>query len=134
MKVTKVLIVEDSTATAKTIKKSLIDLKYEVVDICTSGEYAIRSALIYNPDIILMDIQLDGEMNGLETATKITNIMNIPVIYLTALSDKEMLEQAKLSEGYSFLVKPFEEAELYFNIEMTLYKHKMKKYYKKRKS
>lgn len=126
MKVTKVLIVEDSTATAKTIKKSLINLKYEVVDICASGEYAIRSALIYNPDIILMDIQLDGEMNGLETATKITNIMNIPVIYLTALSDKEMLEQAKLSEGYSFLVKPFEEAELYFNIEMTLYKHKMK--------
>ncbi|MCY6369913.1 diguanylate cyclase [Clostridium ganghwense] len=126
MKVTKVLIVEDSKVTAKTIKKSLIDLKYEVVDICAAGEEAIRSALIYNPDIILMDIQLEGEMNGLETATKITNILNIPVIYLTALSDKQMLEQAKLSEGYSFLVKPFEEAELYFNIEMTLYKHEMK--------
>ncbi|MCY6482869.1 diguanylate cyclase [Clostridium aestuarii] len=122
----KVLIVEDSTATAKTIKKSLLNFKYEIADICSTGQSAIRSALIYNPDIILMDIQLEGEMNGLEAATKITNILNIPVIYLTALSDKDMLEEAKLSKGYSFLIKPFKEAELYFNIEMTLYKHKMK--------
>jgi diguanylate cyclase (GGDEF)-like protein/PAS domain S-box-containing protein len=126
MKGTKVLIVEDSKVTAKTIKNSLIKLEYEVSDICSKGEEAIRAALIHNPDIILMDIQLEGDMNGIETATKITNILNIPVIYLTALSDKTMLEKTKLSEGYSFLVKPFEETELFFNIEMALYKHEMK--------
>ncbi|MCB2291647.1 diguanylate cyclase [Clostridium sp. CS001] len=126
MKGTKVLIVEDSKVTAKTIQNSLIKLEYEVSDICSKGEEAIRSALIHNPDIILMDIELDGDMNGIETATKITNVLNIPVIYLTALADKTMLEKAKLSEGYSFLIKPFEETELFFNIEMALYKHEMK--------
>ena len=126
MKGTKVLIVEDSKVTAKTIQNSLIKLEYEVSDICSKGEEAIRAALIHNPDIILMDIQLEGDMNGIETATKITNILNIPVIYLTALSDKTMLEKTKLSEGYSFLIKPFEETELFFNIEMALYKHEMK--------
>ncbi len=126
MKGTKILIVEDSKVTAKTIQNSLIKLGYEVSDICSKGEEAIRASLIHNPDIILMDIELEGDMNGIETATKITNILNIPVIYLTALSDKNMLEKTKLSEGYSFLVKPFEETELFFNIEMALYKHEMK--------
>jgi diguanylate cyclase (GGDEF)-like protein/PAS domain S-box-containing protein len=126
MKGTKVLIVEDSKVTAKTIQNSLIKLGYEVSDICSNGEEAIRAALIYNPDIILMDIELEGDMNGIETATKMTNILNIPIIYLTALSDKAMLEETKLSEGYSFLIKPFEETELFFNIEMTLYRHEMK--------
>lgn len=126
MKGTKILIVEDSKVTAKTIQNSLIKLEYEVSGICSKGEEAIRAALIHNPDIILMDIQLEGDMNGIETATKITNILNIPVIYLTALSDKTMLEKTKLSEGYSFLIKPFQETELFFNIEMALYKHEMK--------
>lgn len=126
MKGTKVLIVEDSKVTARTIQNSLIKLEYVVSDICSNGEEAIRASLIHNPDLILMDIELEGDMNGIETATKITNILNIPVIYLTALSDKTMLEETKLSEGYSFLVKPFEETELFFNIEMALYKHEMK--------
>lgn len=122
----KVLIVEDSMTTAKAIKKSLLNLEYEVVGTAASGEEAIKQALLYKPNIILMDIILEGEMNGIETATKITNILNTPIIYLTGISDKNMLEEAKISEGYSFLVKPFQENELYFNIEMTLYKHKMK--------
>lgn len=126
MKGSKILIVEDSKLTAKTIQNSLIKLGYIVSDICSKGEEAIRSALIHNPEIILMDIELEGDMNGIETATKITNILNIPIIYLTAFSDKTMLEKTKLSEGYSYLVKPFEETELFFNIEMTLSKHEMK--------
>ncbi|MGK0465198.1 diguanylate cyclase domain-containing protein [Clostridium sp.] len=126
MKGTKVLIVEDSKVTAKTIRNGLIKLEYEVSGICSKGEEAIRASLIHNPDVILMDIELEGDMNGIETATKITNILNIPVIYLTALADKTMLEKTNLREGYSFLVKPFEETELLFNIEMALYKHEMK--------
>jgi diguanylate cyclase (GGDEF)-like protein/PAS domain S-box-containing protein len=133
MKETKVLIVEDSLVTAKTIKKSLKNLKYEVAGIATSGEDAIRQSLLHKPNIILMDILLDGDMNGIEAATKITNILDIPIIYLTAVSDKKMLKDTKISEGYSFLVKPFQENELYFNIEMALYKHKMKNKLKEEK-
>lgn len=123
----RILIVEDCQITAKTLKKSLLSLGYEVMDMVTSGEDAISSCFLHEPDLILMDIEIDGEMNGIETAGKIRLSFDIPIIYLTGLSDEETLRQAKVSGGFAYLVKPFRKRDLYANIEMITYAHKMKK-------
>ena len=126
MKKIRILIVEDCLITAKTIKKSLLSLGYEVTDTVTSGKAAITSCFLNEPDLILMDIEIDGDMNGIETAGKIRLSFDIPIIYLTALSDEETLRQAKVSGGFAYLIKPFRKRDLHANIEMISYAHKMK--------
>ena len=123
----KILIVEDCIITAKTIKKSLLTLGYEVMDIVKSGEEAISLCFANKPDLILMDIELDGELNGIETANIIRLSFDIPTIYLTSLSDEETLKQAKISGGFAYLIKPFRTEDLYANIEIITYAHEMKK-------
>jgi len=121
----KILVVEDEGIIAKNIKNKLKSFGYTVPAIATTGEEAIRMAEITFPDLILMDVMLKGEMNGVEAAQHIQKRFSIPIIYLTAYSDDEILEKAKKTQPYGYIVKPFTSNDLHSNIEMALYKHKI---------
>jgi PAS domain S-box-containing protein len=123
----RILIVEDEIITAKDIKECLQDNGYGVLSIVSSGKEAIKKVEEENPDLVLMDIMLKGEMDGIETARQIRLHSNIPVVYLTAYSDKNILERAKITEPFGYVLKPFNERELHINIEIALYKHKMER-------
>ena len=119
----RILVVEDEAIVAVGIKQKLEELGHQVVDIVFTGENAVETALKMEPDLILMDIVLKGNMDGIEAAAKIRNQLDIPVIYLTAYSDEEVLERARMTEPYGYIIKPFKKSELNANIEMALYKH-----------
>lgn len=121
----KILVVEDEYIIAEDIRKSLINLGYSVPFIVSSGEEAIEKAKEYDPDLVLMDIMLDGEMDGIKAAEMIRSSSNIPIIFLTAFSDEKILERAKITEPYGYIIKPFKERELRINIEIALYKCEM---------
>jgi CheY-like chemotaxis protein len=122
-----ILVVEDSKLASEMIQKSLIKLGYDVSTAVSSGEEAIKMVEIKKPDLVLMDIVLEGEMDGIETATKIRSLFNVPVIYLTVHSEEKFLEVAKTTEPFGYMIKPFKEKELHATIEMALYKNKMEK-------
>ncbi len=124
---TKILIVEDEAITAIDIKNTLESMDFEVVSIAFEGKEAIQKAEELKPDLILMDIVLKGEIDGIETASKIMNFLDIPIIYLTAFSDKKTLKRAKLTEPYGFLTKPFSHEGIINTIETALYKHELDK-------
>ncbi len=124
---TRILVVEDEVIVAEDIRRSLETQGYAVPSTAVSGEEAIREALENNPDLALMDIFLLGEMDGIETARKIRSLVDIPVIYLTAYSDKIILERARLTEPFGYILKPFKERELVIAIENALFKHKIEK-------
>lgn len=119
----KILIVEDETIIAMELSHRLKRGGYDVVAAVTSGEEAIKNAAELAPDLILMDIHINGSLDGVETAEIINSTQDIPIIYLTAFSDDKTLERAKLTEPYGFLIKPFEERVLETTIEVALYKH-----------
>jgi signal transduction histidine kinase/response regulator RpfG family c-di-GMP phosphodiesterase len=121
----RMLVVEDESVIAQDIKNSLLNMGYEVMNVVASGEEAVGQAEQKKPDLVLMDIVLQGKMDGIEAAGRIRSSVNIPVIYLTAYADENILEGAKLTEPFGYMIKPFEEKELYFTIEMALYKHAM---------
>jgi len=123
----KILVVEDENIVAKEIQKSLIDLGYRISGLVSSGDEAIRSAEKMRPDVVLMDIKLKGEQDGIETAEEIKNRFDIPVIYLTAYADEDTLHRAKITEPHGYILKPFKSRELNAIIEMTLYKHQAEK-------
>jgi len=120
-----ILIVEDERLVAEDIKATLEDLGYEVVGITDRGKEAIEKVGEKEPDLVIMDIVLKGDMDGVEAADKIKSKFDIPVIYLTAYADDEKLKRAKITEPHGYIVKPFRERELHSTIEMALYKHKM---------
>ncbi len=118
----KILVVEDAIMVALHIRKSLESAGYEVMSCLKSGEEAVLYTAQHIPDLILMDIMLDGEMDGIEAATQISNKINIPIIYLTALTDKATIDRAKVTAPYGYIMKPFNEKELHTTIEMALHK------------
>ncbi|MBU7029720.1 MAG: PAS domain S-box protein [Theionarchaea archaeon] len=122
-----ILVVEDERIVAEDIQKSLQNLGYTILAVVSSGEKAIQKARGENPDLVLMDIVLKGEMDGIEAAERIYSQFNIPVVYLTAYADEKKLQRAKVTEPYGYLLKPFEERGLHTTIEMALYKHRMEK-------
>lgn len=121
---TNVLVVEDESIVSKDIQNSLKKLGYTVVGAANTGETAVKLALEHMPDIILMDIMLKGEMNGIEVAETIRKEANIPVIFLTAYADESTLDKAKVTQPYGYIIKPFKEIDIHTSIEMALYKHK----------
>ncbi len=123
----RVLIVEDELIVAKNLQERLQRLGYEVADVASTGQEAISRAEENTPDIILMDIKLQGEMDGIETAGKINEKLGIPVIYLTAYADDSTLVRAKHTNPYGYLLKPIEGRELRSAIETTLMKHAFEK-------
>jgi diguanylate cyclase (GGDEF)-like protein/PAS domain S-box-containing protein len=120
-----ILVVEDERIVAGDIRDSLNRMGYEVPAVVTSGEEAIRKAAKLHPDLVVMDIILDGDMDGIEAAERILNRFNIPVIFLTANSEDNTLQRAKLTGPFGYALKPFEEKELHTTIEVALYKHKL---------
>lgn len=122
-----ILVVEDEVITAMDIQRRLKNLGYGVPVIVCSGEEAIEKVKENKPDLVLMDINLFGGMDGIEAASKIHSFSDIPVIYLTAYSDDETLQRAKITEPYSYMVKPFKDRELQLNLEIAFYKNKMEK-------
>jgi signal transduction histidine kinase len=125
MSKTKILVVEDELITAKGIRSALKSLGYDVLDIVSSGEEAIQKASEIHPDLILMDIKLDGDMDGIEAARQIKDRFSIPVVYLTAHADDATLARAMITEPYGYILKPFEDRDLHIGIEIALYKHQM---------
>jgi len=120
-----ILIVEDETITAMDLQKTLRNFGYDVPSIVSSGEAAIQEARQNKPDLVLMDITLKGEMDGIEAAERIYSRFNIPVVYLTAHADDEILRRAKITEPFGYIVKPFEDRNLKTSIEIALYKAKI---------
>jgi signal transduction histidine kinase/CheY-like chemotaxis protein len=122
---TQILIVEDEWLIAEITQKTLERLGYEVVSVAVSGEEAIRKAEECKPDLVLMDIVLEGDMDGIEAAGQIHSRFGIPIIFQTAYSDEKILERAKEIEPFGYLIKPVQERELYASIKMALYKHEV---------
>ncbi|CAD7769903.1 MAG: Adaptive-response sensory-kinase SasA [Candidatus Methanoperedenaceae archaeon GB50] len=112
---------------AEDIKSSLEALGYKVCSIVATGEDAVKQARRYKPDLVLMDIILRGKINGIEAANQITSLYHIPVVYLTAYADKNTLQQAKVTQPYGYIIKPFTDRELYSNVEIALYKSRMER-------
>ncbi len=119
-----ILIVEDEAIIAADLTATLQRLGYEVCATTGFGEEAIDLALNKRPDLVLMDIRLAGAMDGVEAAGIIRRELDLPVVFLTAHSDRATLERAKLSDPFGYILKPFEELGLETHIEMALYKHR----------
>jgi PAS domain S-box-containing protein len=124
---TRILIVEDESIVAKDIKTRLRKLGYTIPAVVPSGEKAVEEAGRTTPDLILMDIVLKGEIDGIEAAERIRTEFGIPVVYLTAHADEDTLQRAKVTEPYGYILKPFKDRELRTTIEMALHKHQMEK-------
>lgn len=124
---TRILVVEDESVVAKDIQWSLKGLGYEICGWASSGEEAIQKAKDLRPDLVLMDIVLKGDMDGVQASEHIRKSFNIPVIYLTAYADDHTLQRAKVTEPFGYILKPFEERELHTTVEVALYRHKTEK-------
>jgi EAL domain-containing protein (putative c-di-GMP-specific phosphodiesterase class I)/CheY-like chemotaxis protein len=122
-----ILIVEDELIAAENIARNLRKQGYEVVAIVDSGEAAILTAAKTNPDLVLMDIMLQGEIDGVVATEKIATHLQIPVIYMTAYADDATLERAKETNPYGYLTKPFKPQDLRTTIEIALQRHKTDK-------
>jgi PAS domain S-box-containing protein len=120
-----ILVVEDESIVALDIAQQLKSLGYGVSGIASSGSDAIRQTTNTSPDLILMDIRIKGDKDGIETAQEIRDIFNIPVIFLTAYADHDTLQRAKLTAPFGYILKPFTPNSLQSIIEIALHKHKM---------
>ena len=125
--IAKILVVEDERIVGEDIKNRLQKLGYSVPSIVRSGEEAIDKVKSLNPDLVLMDIVLDGEIDGVEAAAQIKSLYDLPVVYLTAYADYSTLERAKITEPYGYIIKPFDDRDLHITIDIGLHKHKMEK-------
>lgn len=116
----KIIIVEDEIIIALDLKLRLENLGYVVLNIAFNGEDAIKLTGETNPDLVLMDIQLNGEMDGITVANQIRNLHNVPFIYLTGSHDNSLLERAKQTDPIGFISKPFDETEIKSLIERAI--------------
>jgi len=118
-----ILIIEDEGVVAHDIARRVRKLGYDVAEIKSSSEQALNYLAIHTPDLILCDIMIDGPFDGIEVAEKVFHSKKIPLIFLTALSDRSTLERAKKVLPYGYIVKPFDNHDLLTAIELALYKH-----------
>ena len=123
----RILVVEYEAITAKDIQDGLIGLGYDALAIAASGEGAIKKAEEIKPDLVLMDIVLKGDMDGIEAAEHIHDLFDIPVVYLTTYLDEGRREKTMVTEPYGYIIKPFDDKELRPAIEVALRRHKREK-------
>ncbi len=123
MQLPQVLLVEDERIVAMHLRQQLVKLGYQVPAVVASGAHALRHIESSRPDVILMDIHIEGDMDGIATADAIPKDYHIPVIYLTAYSEEATLARARATRPYGYLIKPFSERELHATIQMTLERH-----------
>jgi PAS domain S-box-containing protein len=122
-----ILIVEDERIVAEDIKDTLQEIGYGVCGVCASGRDALQQIAEHRPDLVLMDIVLKGELNGIETAARARERNSTPVVYLSAYGDDKTIERAKKTEPLGYLIKPFDDRELHSAVETALYRHKMER-------
>jgi DNA-binding NarL/FixJ family response regulator len=116
----RILIVEDDAITAAAIERSLRDMDYDVTGTADSGSEAIAMAIDTEPDLVLMDIRLKGPMDGISATQRIWTLLQIPVVYLTAHSDRETLKRALHSKAHGFITKPYHAGELNLAIQQAV--------------
>ncbi|HEY6923918.1 MAG TPA: response regulator, partial [Steroidobacteraceae bacterium] len=121
----RVLIVEDEALIAMELADRLSSLGYSVCGSASRGEQALQEIQLTRPDVVLMDVRLAGKLTGIETAARLRETQDLPVIFLSAYSDAELLRLAGEVQPFGYLVKPFEERELHATIQMAIYKHRM---------
>ena len=121
----RILIVEDEAISVMTLEDSLHEMGYSVVGSAANAEDAIQMVEEFKPDLVLMDIHIQGDMDGIATAELINSRFHIPIIYLTAHSDDKTIERATKTMPYGYLIKPFRMKEMYSTIEIALYKHRI---------
>ena len=121
----RVFIVEDEVLVARDIKSRLEKLGYQVIGTAARGDDAVSRVLSERPDLILMDINLKGDMDGIEAADRIRAEADLPIIFCTAYSNDETLARAKVTVPYGYVLKPFDNRELEITIEIALHKHQM---------
>lgn len=127
MQAQKILIVEDDAVIARFIQIKLEELGYEVSAKVRTGNEAILTANHNPPDLILMDVMLEGDMDGIETVQEISKTIDVPVVYLTASSDEDTISRLMKTEPHGFLIKPFDDKILASAIHIAVYRHKGKK-------
>lgn len=123
----RILVVEDEGIMAKDIQRQLEGLGYEVPGVSATGQQALQIVANTLPDLILMDIKLKGDMDGIEAAKQIHTQFDIPVVYATAYADEKTLTRAKETRSFGYLLKPFDKKELYSIIEIALSNHRTEK-------
>ena len=128
----RIFIVEDENIVALDMQKRLDKLGYSVPGIASTGPDAVKKVLETRPDLVLMDIKLIGDMDGIEAAEQILAAYSVPIVYITAYTEEATLRRAKITEPFGYILKPFEERELHINIEIALYRHKMQNMLKER--
>lgn len=116
------MVVEDDIVSSMDLRKRLKRLGYNVCGTLTKGEDVLKQINSLLPDIILMDIQLEGEIDGIDTALKLQESYDIPVIFLTSMVDDFTFQRAKISQPFAYIIKPTLDRELQINIEIALYK------------
>jgi DNA-binding NarL/FixJ family response regulator len=121
----KILIVEDEAIVATDLAETLTVLGYKVIDTVDSAKGAHLSIKNNRPDLILMDVCIKGEIDGIELALEVFERYNIPVVHLTAFSDNETINKIKKTQSYGYLSKPYDEKELYIAIELAVSKHRI---------
>jgi CheY-like chemotaxis protein len=123
----RIMIVEDEWTVAEEIKMVLQGMDYDVTSMSSSGEEAVGNAEKDKPDLVLMDIVLEGEIDGIAAANEIRSRFNIPIIFLTAYTDDKILERASIAGPFGYIVKPFINEDLKISIEIALYKFRMER-------
>ncbi|MFA4877629.1 MAG: response regulator [Methanoregula sp.] len=119
----RILIVDDDPIITKLISIMLQKKNYNVVGVVASGEESILKAAELNPDLVIMDVSLAGEMDGLDAAHYIFQLFQYPIIFITATSEEELFERAKFSQPYGIIFKPFTMLELSTNVDLAIYNH-----------
>lgn len=123
MNALRILVVEDETLVARDLEATLKRLGFEVTALCRTGEEALTALRRQRPDVILMDIQLESGMDGVETATRLQEEQACPIIFLTAYADESTLSRARAAQPYGYLLKPFHESELRSVVELAYARH-----------
>lgn len=119
----RILIVEDERIVAFNLQQRLSHMGYEVPGVAASGPESLDMIERLAPDLVLMDIHIEGDMDGIDVAVKLMDNPSVPVIYLTAYSEDSTLERARKTRPYGYLIKPFSERELHATIQMALERH-----------
>lgn len=117
-----IMLVEDEVIVAQDLSQRLGKMGYRVAGPATSGLEAVRLAESSRPDLILMDIELEGDIDGIDAAALIRGILDTPIVYLTAYTDERFVDRAKRTLAYGYLLKPFETGALRASVEVALYK------------
>lgn len=120
-----ILVVEDELMIAEDILESLSGMGYHVPCTVASGREAVSKTLEFQPSLVLMDIMLKGEWDGIQTAHEIHKVHDCAIIYLTAYTDQKMLQRAKITSPFGYILKPFREKELHAMVEISLHRHEM---------